>query len=145
MHIMIKEFKRKAKHDWCCDKCHRIILSSTLYKDQEVHYITSTANSVTTVIKHKRMCAICAGYTKDEQKIYKFERPEQKIYRFKRPEPVVDPIDNMKYWLVGVGYKTGTDELCLIVEDWYNDKHYWKSSVMTVDDDLLKPSNVEFV
>lgn len=134
MNIKIKEFKRKARYNWCCDECHRIILSNTQYKDQEIYYITKTANSVTTVIKHKRLCGICAGYTKAEQKIYKFERPE----------PVIDPIDNMKYWLAGVGYKTGTDELCLIVEDWYNDKHYWKSSVMTVDGDLLKPSNVEF-
>lgn len=135
MYIKIKEFKRKAKHDWCCDKCHRIILSSTQYKDQEVHYITNTANSVTTVIKHKRVCAICAGYTKDEQKVYKF----------KEPEPVRDLTDNMKYWLVGVGYKPGTKDLYLIAKDWQGSKYHWKVCLWTADGDLLKTSNVEFV
>lgn len=135
MNIKIKEFKRKARHNWCCDKCHRIILSNTQYKDQEIYYITNTANSVTTVIKHKRLCDICAGYTKDEQKIYKFERPE----------PVMDLTDNMKYWLVGIGYKPGTKDLGLIARDWNGSKYHWKICLWTTDDDLLKPSNVEFV
>lgn len=135
MNIITKEFKRKARRNWCCDQCHQIILSDTQYKDKEIHYITSGANGVTSVIKHKRLCAICAGYTKDEQKIYKF----------KEPEPVMDLTDNMKYWLVGVGYKPGTKDLYLIAKDWQGSKYHWKIYLWTADGDLLKTSNVEFV
>lgn len=134
MRIVVKEFKRKARHDWCCDKCHQIVLSGTQYKDQEIHYITSGANGVTSVIKHKRYCAICAGYIK-----------EPKLYKFKEPEPVRDLTDNMKYWLVGVGYKPGSKDLMLIAKDWNGSKYHWKTYLWTVDGELLKTSNVEFV
>ena len=134
MHIVIKEFKRKARHDWCCDKCHQIVLSGTQYKDQEIHYITSRANGVTSVIKHKRLCAVCAGYIK-----------EPKQYIFKEPEPVMDLTDNMKYWLIGVGYKPKTKDLYLIAKDWQGSKYHWKVCLWTVDGDLLKTSNVRFV
>lgn len=135
MDIKIKEFKRKARHNWCCDQCNNVILTGDTYKDKEVYYITKTANSVTTVIKHKRLCAICAGYTKDEQKVYKF----------KEPELVRDLTDNMKYWLVGVGYKPGTKDLYLIAKDRQGSKYHWKVCLWTTDGDLLKTSNVEFV
>lgn len=134
MHIVVKEFKRKARHDWCCDKCHQIVLSGTQYKDQEIHYITNGANGVTSVIKHKRLCAVCAGYIK-----------EPKQYIFKEPEPVMDLTDNMKYWLVGVGYKPGAKDKYLIAKDWNGSKYHWKICLWTVDGDLLKTSNVEFV
>ena len=134
MHIVIKEFKRKARHDWCCDKCHQIILSGTQYKDQEIHCITSRANGVTSVIKHKRLCAVCAGYIK-----------ESKQYIFKEPEPVMDLTDNMKYWLVGVGYKPGAKDKYLITKDWNGPKYHWKMCLWTVDGDILKTSNVRFV
>ena len=134
MRIVIKEFKRKARHDWCCDKCHQIVLSGTQYKDQEIHYITSGANGVTSVIKHKRLCAVCAGYIK-----------EPKQYIFKEPEPVMDLTDNMKYWLVGVGYKPGAKDLYLIAKDWNGSKYHWKICLWTVDGDILKTSNVRFV
>lgn len=134
MHIVVKEFKRKARHDWCCDKCHQIVLSGTQYKDQEIHYITNGANGVTSVIKHKRLCAVCAGYIK-----------EPKQYIFKEPEPVMDLTDNMKYWLVGVGYKPGAKDLYLIAKDWNRSKYHWKICLWTVDGDLLKTSNVRFV
>ena len=134
MRIVIKEFKRKARHNWCCDKCHQIILSGTQYKDQEIHCITSIDNGVTSVIKHKRLCAVCAGYIK-----------EPKQYIFKEPEPVMDLTDNMKYWLVGVGYKPGTKDLYLIAKDWNGSKYHWKICLWTVDGDLLKTSNVRFV
>ena len=134
MHIVIKEFKRKARHDWCCDQCHNVILAGTQYKDQEIHYITSGTNGVTSVIKHKRLCAVCAGYIK-----------EPKQYIFKEPEPVMDLTDNMKYWLVGVGYKPRTKDLYLIAKDWNGSKYHWKVCLWTADGDLLKTSNVEFV
>ena len=134
MHIVIKEFKRKARHDWCCDRCHQIVLSGTQYKDQEIHYITSGANGVTSVIKHKRLCAVCAGYIK-----------EPKQYIFKEPEPVMDLTDNMKYWLVGVGYKPGAKDKYLIAKDWNGSKYHWKICLWTVDGDILKTSNVRFV
>ena len=134
MHIVVKEFKRKARHDWCCDQCHQIILSGTQYKDQEIHYITSRTNGVISVIKHKRLCAVCAGYIK-----------EPKQYIFKEPEPVMDLTDNMKYWLVGVGYKPGAKDQYLIAKDWNGSKYHWKTCLWTVDGELLKTSNVEFV
>lgn len=134
MRIVVKEFKRKARHDWCCDKCHQIVLSGTQYKDQEIHYITSRANGVTSIIKHKRYCAVCAGFVK-----------EPKQYIFKEPEPVMDLTDNMKYWLVGVGYKPGSKDLMLIAKDWNGSKYHWKTYLWTVDGDLLKTSNVRFV
>ena len=134
MRIVIKEFKRKARHDWYCDKCHQIILSGTQYKDQEIHCITSRADGVTSVIKHKRLCAVCAGFVK-----------EPKQYIFKEPEPVLDLTDNMKYWLVGVGYKPGTKDLYLIAKDWNGSKYHWKICLWTADGELLKTSNVEFV
>ena len=135
MHTVIKEFKRTARRNWCCDQCHQIILSGTQYKDKEIHYINNTACGLTSVIKHKRFCSVCAGYTKDEQK----------IYRFKEPEPVMDLTDNMKYWLVGVGYKPGTKDLYLIAKDWNGSKYHWKVCLWTVYGDLLKSSNVRFV
>ena len=134
MHIVVKEFKRKARHDWCCDKCHQIVLSGTQYKDQEIHYITSRANGVTSVIKHKRLCAVCAGFVK-----------EPKQYIFKEPEPVMDLTDNMKYWLVGVGYKPGAKDQYLIAKDWNGSKYHWKICLWTADSELLKTSNVRFV
>lgn len=134
MHTIIKEFKRTARHDWCCDKCHSVILTGAQYEDKEIHHVKHVPGGIVSIIEHERFCAKCAGYIK-----------EPKIYKFKAPEPVIDPTDNTKYWLVGVGYKPGTDELCLIVKAWYNDKPYWMTSVMTVDGDLLKPSNVRFV
>lgn len=134
MRIVIKEFKRKARHDWCCDKCHQIILSGTQYKDQEIHYITSEANGVTSVIKHKRLCAVCAGFVK-----------EPKQYIFKEPEPVMDLTDDMKYWLVGVGYKPGAKDQYLIAKDWNGSKYHWKTCLWTVDGDILNTSNVRFV
>ena len=134
MNIITKEFKRKARHDWCCDKCHQMILSGTQYKDQEIHCITSRVNDVTSVIKHKRLCAVCAGFVK-----------EPKQYIFKEPEPVMDLTDNMKYWLVGVGYKPGTKDLYLIAKDWNGSKYHWKICLWTVDSDILKTSNVRFV
>lgn len=134
MRIVIKEFKRKARHDWCCDKCHQIILSGTQYKDQEIHCITSRADGVTSVIKHKRLCAVCAGFVK-----------EPKQYIFKEPEPVRDLTDNMKYWLVGVGYKPGSKDLYLIAKDWNGSEYHWKICLWTADGELLKTSNVEFV
>ena len=135
MNIITKEFKRKAIRNWCCDQCNYVILAGDTYKDKEIHYITSGDNGVTSVIKHKRLCAVCAGYTKDEQKVYKF----------KEPELVRDLIDNMKYWLVGVGYKPGTKDLYLIAKDWQGSKYHWKICLWTTDGDLLKTSNVRFV
>lgn len=135
MRIVIKEFKRKARHDWCCDQCNNVILAGDTYKDKEIHHITSGDNGVTSVITHRRFCSICAGYTKDEQKVYKF----------KEPEPVRDLTDNMKYWLVGVGYKPGTKDLYLIAKDWQRSKYHWKVCLWTTDGDLLKTSNVRFV
>lgn len=134
MHTVIKEFKRTARHDWCCDQCHNVILAGTQYKDKEIHYITSGANGVTSVIKHKRLCAVCAGFIK-----------EPKQYIFKEPEPVMDLTDNMKYWLVGVGYKPGTKNMYLIAKDWNGSKYHWKICLWTVDGELLKTSNVRFV
>lgn len=134
MHIVVKEFKRKARHDWRCDKCNNVILAGDMYKDQEIHYITSEANGVTSVIKHKRLCAVCAGYIK-----------EPKQYIFKEPEPVMDLTDNMKYWLVGVGYKPKSKDKYLIAKDWNGSKYHWKVCLWTVDGDLLKTSNVRFV
>ena len=133
MRVVVKEFKRTARHDWCCDQCHNVILAGTQYKDQEIHYITNT-NGITSVIKHKRLCAVCAGFIK-----------EPKQYIFKEPEPVRDLTDNMKYWLVGVGYKPRTKDLYLIAKDWNGSKYHWKICLWTVDGDLLKTSNVRFV
>lgn len=134
MNILTKEFKRTARHNWCCDQCHNVILAGTQYKDKEIHYITNIAGGVTSVIKHKRLCAVCAGFIK-----------EPKQYTFKEPEPVMDLTDNMKYWLVGVGYKPGTKDLYLIAKDWNGSKYHWKVCLWTVDGDLLKTSNVRFV
>ena len=134
MHTVIKEFKRTARRNWCCDQCHQIILSGTQYKDKEIHYITNTACGLTSVIKHKRLCAVCAGFVK-----------EPKQYTLKEPEPVMDLTDNMKYWLVGVGYKPGTKDLYLIAKDWQGPKYHWKICLWTVDGDILKTSNVRFV
>ena len=64
---------------------------------------------------------------------------------FKEPEPVRDLTDNMKYWLVGVGYKPGSKDRYLIAKDWNGSKYHWKICLWTVDGDLLKTSNVEFV
>lgn len=134
MRIVVKEFKRKARHNWCCDQCNNVILAGDTYKDKEMHYITSGTNGVTSVIKHKRLCTVCAGFVKE---------PKQHI--FKEPEPVMDLTDNMKYWLVGVGYKPGTKEQYLIAKDWKVSKYHWKVCLWTVDGDLLKTSNVRFV
>ena len=134
MHIVVKEFKRTARRNWCCDQCHSVILAGDTYKDKEIHYITSGANGVTSVIKHKRLCAVCAGYIK-----------EPKQYIFKEPEPVMDLTDNVKYWLVGIGYKPGTKDRYLIAKDWQGSNYYWKACLWTADGDLLKTSNVEFV
>ena len=134
MRTVIKEFKRTARHNWCCDQCHNVILAGTQYKDKEIHYITSGANGITSVIKHKRLCAVCAGFIK-----------EPKQYIFKEPEPVMDLTDNMKYWLVGVGYKPKSKDLYLIAKDWNGSKYHWKVCLWTVDGDLLKTSNVRFV
>ena len=134
MHIVVKEFKRTARRNWCCDQCHNVILTGTQYKDQEIHYITNTAGGVTSVIKHKRLCAVCAGFIK-----------EPKQYMFKEPEPVMDITGNMMYWLVGVGYKPRTKDLYLIAKDWNGSKYHWKVCLWTVDGDLLKTSNVRFV
>lgn len=134
MHIVVKEFKRKARHNWCCDQCHNVILAGTQYKDKEMHYITNRTNGVTSVIKHKRLCAVCAGFVK-----------EPKQYIFKEPEPVIDLTDNMKYWLVGVGYKPGAKDQYLIAKDWNGSKYHWKTCLWTVDGDVLKTSDVRFV
>ena len=135
MNIFTKEFKRTARRNWCCDQCHNVILAGDTYKDKEIHCMTTAYGVVTSTITHRRVCAICAGYTKDEQKIYKF----------KEPESVRDLTDNMKYWLVGVGYKPGTKDLMLIAKDWNGSKYHWKVCLWTIDGDLLKTSNVRFV
>ena len=135
MNTVTKEFKRTARHNWCCDQCHSVIMAGDTYKDKEIHRITNAYGGVSSTITHRRFCSICAGYTKDEQKIYKF----------KEPEPVMDLTDNMKYWLVGVGYKPGTKDLYLIAKDWLDTKYHWKIYLWTADGDLLKTSNVEFV
>lgn len=135
MNIFTKEFKRTARHNWCCDQCHNVILAGDKYKDKEIHCMTTTYGVVTSTITHRRFCSICAGYAKDEQKIYKF----------KEPEPVMDLTDNMKYWLVGVGYKPGAKDQYLIAKDWNGSKYHWKVCLWTVDGDLLKTSNVRFV
>ena len=135
MNIVTKEFKRKARRNWCCDQCNNVILAGDTYKDKEIHHITNAYGVVSSTITHRRFCSICAGYIKDEQKIYKF----------KEPEPVRDLTDNMKYWLVGVGYKPGTKDLYLIAKDWNGSKYHWKVCLWTTDGDLLKTSNVEFV
>ena len=135
MNIFTKEFKRTARRNWCCDQCHSVILAGDKYKDKEIHCMTTAYGVVTSTITHRRFCSICAGYTKDEQKIYKF----------KEPEPVRDLTDNMKYWLVGVGYKPGTKDLYLIAKDWQGQKYHWKTCLWTIDGELLKTSNVEFV
>ena len=142
MNIITKEFKRKARHNWCCDQCNNVILAGDTYKDKEIHCITSRTNGVTSVIKHKRLCAVCAGFVK-EPKQYIFKEPKQ--YKFKEPEPVMDLTDNIKYWLVGVGYKPGTKDLYLIAKDWNGSKYHWKICLWTAYGELLKPSNVEFV
>lgn len=135
MNIFTKEFKRTARRNWCCDQCNNVILAGDTYKDKEIHHITKSYGVVSSTITHRRFCSICAGYTKDEQKVYKF----------KEPEPVRDLTDNMKYWLVGVGYKPGTKDLYLIAKDWQGSKYHWKVCLWTTDGDLLKTSNVEFV
>ena len=135
MNIITKEFKRTARHNWCCDQCHSVILAGDTYKDKEIHHITNTYGGVSSTITHRRFCSICAGYTKDEQKIYKF----------KEPEPVMDLTDNIKYWLVGVGYKPGTKDLYLIAKGWLDTKYHWKMCLWTADGKLLKTSNVEFI
>lgn len=134
MNIITKEFKRKARHNWCCDQCHSVILANTTYLDQEIHYASQTFCGTNTYIKHKRLCAVCAGIVK-----------EPKRYIFKEPEPVMDLTDNLKYWLVGVGYKPGTKDLYLIAKDWLDTKYHWKIYLWTADGELLKTSNVEFV
>ena len=135
MNIITKEFKRTARHNWCCDQCHSVILAGDTYKDKEIHHITNAYGGVSSTITHRRFCSICAGYTKDEQKIYKF----------KEPEPVMDLTDNIKYWLVGVGYKPGTKDLYLIAKGWLDTKYHWKMCLWTADGKLLKTSNVEFI
>ena len=135
MNIITKEFKRTARRNWCCDQCNNVILAGDTYKDKEIHHITKAYGVVSSTITHRRFCAICAGYTKDEQKVYKF----------KEPEPVRDMTDNMKYWLVGVGYKPGTKDTYLIAKDWQGSKYHWKICLWTTDGDLLKTSNVRFV
>lgn len=85
-------------------------------------------------ITHKRFCAVCAGYVKE---------PRQ--YVFRESEPVIDLTDNMKYMLVGVGYKPGTKDLYLIARDWLRSKYHWKVCLWTADGDLLKTSNVRFI
>ena len=30
MNIFTKEFKRTARRNWCCDKCHNVILASVI-------------------------------------------------------------------------------------------------------------------
>ena len=67
------------------------------------------------------------------------------MFKLKEPEPVRDLTDNMKYWLVGVGYKPGTKDLYLIAKDWNGPKYHWKACLWTDDGELLKTSNVEFV
>ena len=135
MNIFTKEFKRTARRNWCCDQCHNVILAGDTYKDKEIHCMTTAYGVVTSTITHRRFCAVCAGYTKDEQKMHKF----------KEPEPVRDLTDNMKYWLVGVGYKPGTKDLHLIAKDWQGSKYHWKACLWTANGELLKTSNVEFV
>lgn len=134
MRVIVKEFKRTARRNWCCDKCHKMIPAKAIYQDQEMHYITDMIDGVKSVIKHRRLCAVCAGYVE-----------EHRIYKFKEPEPVMDLTDNMKYLLVGVGYKPGTKDLYLIAKDWLGTKYHWKVCLWTVDGNLLKTSNVEFI
>ena len=134
MNIFTKDFVRKARRNWCCDKCHQMIMANTTYLDQEIYYVTQTFCGTNTSVKHKRLCAACSGYLK-----------EPKQYVFKEPEPVMDLTDNMKYWLVGVGYKPGTKDLYLIAKDWQGSKYHWKTLLQTSDGDLLNTSNVRFV
>lgn len=134
MNIFTKEFIRTARRNWVCDRCNNVILANTKYKDQEIHYITNTYYGTNTSVRHKRLCAVCAGYIK-----------EPKQFVFKEPEPVMDLTDNMKYLLVGVGYKPGTKDLYLIAKDWLDTKYHWKLCLWTTDGELLKTSNVSFV
>ena len=128
MRVLVKEFKRTARHNWCCEKCHQMILAGTKYQDQEIYYI----GYENTVIKHKRLCAVCVGYIK-----------EPKTYVFKEPEPVVDLTDNIKYWLIGKGYNK-ENKLCLLVQDWLDTKYHWKEVLWTLEGDKIKVGNVEF-
>lgn len=134
MIVCTKEFTRKARRNWCCDKCHQVILANTTYLDKEIHSTIHTKLGVNINITHKRFCAVCAGYVKE---------PRQ--YVFREPEPVMDLTDNMKYMLVGVGYKPGTKDLYLIARDWLGSKYHWKVCLWTADGDLLKTSNVRFI
>lgn len=131
MNIRTKEFKRKARFNWICDKCHQMILAGTQYKDQEIYYVSQTNCGTNIVVKHKRLCAACAGYLK-----------EPKMFTFKEPEPVSTG-DGIKYNLIGVGYYKGV--LRLIVEDWVINKKYWADEVYDWAGHKLAVKNVEFV
>lgn len=130
MNILTKDFVRKARRNWCCDKCHQVILANTTYLDQEIYYISQTFCGANTTVRHKRLCAVCAGYIK-----------EPRMYRFERPEPV--SAGDLKYNLIGIGYEKGV--LRLIIEDWVTNKKYWADEVYNWQGDKLTVKNVRFV
>lgn len=56
MNIITKEFKRKARRNWCCDQCNNVILAGDTYKDKEIHYITSEAKDWQGSKYHWKIC-----------------------------------------------------------------------------------------
>ena len=130
MNVFTKDFVRKARRNWCCDKCHQMILANTTYLDQEIYYVSQTYCGTNTTVKHKRLCAVCSGYIK-----------EPKTYKFKGPEPV--SAGGIKYYLIGIGYEKGV--LRLIVEDWVSNKKYWADEVYNTDGERITVKNSEFV
>lgn len=119
-------FNRHAKHTWICNKCGQNILKNDLYRDQEIKVCTGD----TTRIKHRRLCAECAGLIK-----------ETKIYKFKGPEPV--SAGGIKYYLIGIGYYEG--KLRLITEDWVTNRKYWADEVYNTDGERITVKNSEFI
>lgn len=130
MRIFTKDFVRKARRNWCCDKCHQMILANTKYLDQEIYYISETCCGEHTTVRHRRVCAVCSGYIK-----------ERKQYVLKGPEPV--SVDHIKYNLIGIGYDGVI--LRLIIEDWLGSKKRWADEVYNCESERLTVNNVRFV
>jgi hypothetical protein len=103
-----------------------MIFAGTQYKDYELHYVFGMDHT----IKHKRICAVCAGLLK-----------ESRQYLFKEPEPVCT--DGLKYYLIGLGYDKGT--LRLITEDWQTNKKHWADEVYDYNGNRLTVKNVRFI
>ncbi len=122
----VNTFIRKARHDWTCCKCGRLIKAGDEYRDAETKSYFNGPNGYEIVnIKHTRSCVKC----------------QKKIYEIKGPEPV--SAGDIKYNLIGIGYEKG--ELRLIIEDWLSGKKYWADEVYDWKGDRLTVKNVRFV